>query len=318
MDFADIFLEPDSFLGNSWKASANGKLRHPTVSAMCNLLTCATKEAVGFYLRENGLDEIAYNRLESLLKVLMAVVEDHNAQFISKISFRSLASVTARKRHAEDEAALRRVSASISGDMTRLAERLLSLVSNEPSTPNTNVFKMDTALKPSPPQPSFVVVRLHGKKPARFQESTTIPTFLEWEKPCVCRVLKSVTGKAGRDQFLSSEKICIQFAKQFIASLRNECGSANVILRTNASAKDPSNDNNTTYMDVLPVEVATRDSFGTSYSSLLSKHFFYRKESGLVEITVANVFPCALSRQSSLLTTEIVATKTQAVASQGK
>lgn len=303
MNFAEQFLEPKDFLGTPWQTSATGKLQQPTVSAMCDLLTRAAKEAVGFYVRETGMDELAYSRLESLLKVLMSVVDDHTAQRFGPVSFRSMR-VATRMKHAEEEASLRKVSASISGDMTSLAERLLFIVQNEPNVAIAGAFQMHPASNiPSSRRPCYVMIRFYGKKPSRFNESTTIPTFVEWDKPCICRVPKDIVDGSGCD--LVTEKVCVEFAKVLTTAVRSECGAANLIFRTDAGATEGRKDG-VTYMDVFPVDAIESS---VACASILSKHFFHRKGATLVETTVANEFPCALSRQSSLLTTEIVSMK---------
>lgn len=298
MDFAEGFLEPKGFLGTHGQSSDSGKLQQPTIPAMCALLTRAAKDAVNFYIRENSLDELVYSRLEALLKVLMSVVEGHNAQRVGPSSAR-FAKVAARMKLAEEEAALRRVSASISGDMTYLAERLLSLVQNEPHQAVAGAPHA-TIPTPSSQPPRYVVVRLYGKKPDRFEESTTIPTFLEWDKPCICRVAKHIAERPGGE--LSPERVCREFARPLHDSLRNEYGEVSVTLRTDAGSAEGSDDR-VTYLDVFPVDSVESTA---SHDSFRSKHFLYRNRATLVEITVANEFPCALSRQSSLLTTDIV------------
>jgi hypothetical protein len=82
MDLADdfYFLEPDFILGTPIAVSTAGKLiQQPTVFAVCGMLTNVTKEAVGFYLHEDGMDELAYYRLENLQRAVMNVLEDHNS-----------------------------------------------------------------------------------------------------------------------------------------------------------------------------------------------------------------------------------------------
>jgi len=306
MDFADHFLEPASFLGTVWKpanSTSNDKLMQPTIAAMCSLLTEVAKEAVGMYLKEDGMDEIAYSRLEKLLKVLMSVVEDHSALPVVRSTSRPMSFVV-RKRQVEEEASLRKVSASISGDMTKLAERLLSLVENEKGT-------ADVAPLSRSKRPCYVLLRLYGKKPPRFQESTTIPTFLEWEKPCICRVPKDISEDLSGTTPPSMENICVKFAAPFLTYLSQEIGKSSVVLRTSPSLSNASSRDDKTYVDVIPVEGTGNDPFQLSLASKRSKHFVHRKEpSTLVETTVAKEFPCALSRQSSLLTTEIVSTRT--------
>jgi hypothetical protein len=321
MDFADEFLEPELILGTPITVSSAGKLQQPTVSAMCSMLTNVTKEAVGFYLREDGMDELAYYRLENLLRAVMNVLEDHNPHGMGRGAFQGMGT-SARRRYVEEEASLRRVLASLSGDMTRLAERLLLTVENEPATPDAS-----SASSPASPKkqvvkrPCYVVVRIFGKKPARFEESTTIPTFLEWDTPCVCRVPKTIDQKPSRDLSKWAKKLCLEFARPLLFSLQNECGTDSVILRTEPGG-DLFPDPSMTYLHVFPASTDNipgleRSPSTSTSNALISKRFFHPKDTGgkkskaasanvLVELTVAHAFPCALSRQRSLLTTEIL------------
>lgn len=299
MDFADHFLEPTSFLGSVWKpTNATEKLKQPTIAAMCGLLTDVAKEGVVMFLKEDGMDEIAYGRLESLLKVLMSVVEDHSTFVNVPIASPPMSFMT-RKKQVEEEACLRKVLASISGDMTKLAERLLSIVANEKVDAITPVANVKKAV--------YVLVRLYGKKPPRFQESTTIPTFLEWDKPCICRIPQRLLERSVAN---SMEKVCVNFAHPFLSYLSAEVGKSNVMLRTSPSL-DYAHRMDKTYLDVFVVEGVGNDPFHLSMTLKRSKHFFHRREpSTIVETTVALEFPCALSRQSSLLTSEIISTRT--------
>jgi hypothetical protein len=305
MSFANKFLEPEVILGILWNDCSGEKLQQLTVPMLSKLLSTVVKQAIDFYTREMGLDELAHFRLESLLKLLMGVVEDRSSSINGRPPWRSsLANISVRKRFAEEEAALRRVSASISSEMTKLAERLLLIVANEPQQPELKQKLLQ--------RPKYVVTRLHGQRPLRFQESTTIPAFLEWEKPCICRIPKSLVEDQRSDTFVSMEELCKMFAGPLIAFLKSHSGGSEVILETNPTKVDQRNRReHTIFLDVFPVEVIDRDIFST-HSSLLFKHFFYRIDnSGLVEITVAREFPCPLSRQSSLLTTEIQPIKSQ-------
>jgi hypothetical protein len=322
MDFADDFLEPECILGTAITVSTAGKLQQPTVSAMCGMLTSVTKEAVALYLREDGMDELAYYRLEHLLRAVMNVLEDHNPHGMGRGALRAMGA-SARKRHVEEEASLRRVLASLSGDMTSLAERLLLTVENEPATPDASSPSLPTSPKKQVSRPPcYVVARIFGKKPARFEESTTIPTFLEWNTPCVCRVPKTIDQKPSRDLSKWTKKLCLEFARPLLFSLQNECGTDSVILRTEPGG-DLFPDPGMTYLHVFPVTADNTPgqewgSSNNTSNTLISKRFFHRKDSGgkksktpasaavLVELTVAHAFPCALSRQRCLLTTEIL------------
>ena len=112
MAFADGFLEPNEILNRHGPRSTTGKLDQPTVSALCSHLTAVAKEAVQCYLREDGMDEVAYSRLEFLLFKMMDVLSDHGS--LSLQHGRSIRTMSAsmRKRHVEEETVLRRVVSS--------------------------------------------------------------------------------------------------------------------------------------------------------------------------------------------------------------
>jgi hypothetical protein len=323
MDFADDFLEPEFILGTAIAVSPTGQLQQPTISAMCGMLTSITKEAVALYLREDGMDELAYYRLENLLKAVMHVLEDHNPLGLGRGTLRGM-NASARKRHAEEEAFLRKVLASLSGDMTSLAERLLLTVENEATTPDASSqgSQATTTKKQVSKRPCYVVARIFGKKPLRFQESTTIPTFLEWDMPCICRVPKTITQKPSHDPAKWMKKLCLEFARPLLSSLQSECGASSVILRTEPGL-DLFPDPDMTYLHVFPVTADNvpgleRPSSTSASNAFVSKRFIHSKDSDgkkkvsginsvtLIELTVAHAFPCALSRQRCLLTTEFV------------
>lgn len=302
--FAEHFLEPQTLLGLDGKTPGPERLQQPTVSTMCNLLTKLSKESVRFYFRERGMDQLAHDRLENLQKVLMAVVDNH-AQNSRRDRIPSRSSnIAVRVRQAEEEAALRRAVSSISAEMTKLADRLLRNVEGEPSSsPQSNWTRQWKP--PSHPRSAFVAIRLFGKKPPRFEESTTIPTFLEWEKVCICRV-PSASNHINANDDAAVERSCLDFAAPLLKALQKECGKKNVQLRTHPDAKEAAE--NLTYLHVIPVEILDTDPF--TLTKLTSKRFFHRKGSAYVETKVAKEFPGALSRQSALLTTEFVSAKT--------
>ena len=76
MTFANSFLEPEE-LFNTDKNVTNLKLPRPTLPHMSSLLTSISKEAVTMYSREGGMDASAYSQLESLLMIVMGVLDDH-------------------------------------------------------------------------------------------------------------------------------------------------------------------------------------------------------------------------------------------------
>ena len=293
MGFADKFLEPTSVFKSS--SSSTGRLDQPTFELMCSKLTETVKKAVSLYLREEGTDELAYSRLEALQKSLLSVLDERTAQGSAHgISPRSL-SPSSRKRHVGAEADLRKVLASISGEVTRLAERLLLSVQDEPR---------ESSRKPElEHQTCFVLLRLSGRKPIRFQESTALPTFLEWDSPCICRVPWSIVHKVSQSK-VDFSRLCRAFAEPYLKALQSECGVDGVVLRTTADDPEAPVDDKKTILHAFPVEIV--DTATSGISTLVAKRFFYRTPKAMMELTVAHPFPCALSRQKVLLQSEIL------------
>lgn len=341
MSFADNFLEPDLLDDSNGKPPSTSRLPQPTVSGMCALLTSITKEAVSMYVREEGMDGRAYTRLESLLKILMDSLDEHGMNGLGSSGRTRFSNGMGRKRYVEEEASLRKVIASISGDMTKLAERLLGVVQDDP----TNPAKASEARNNRKPQNEeerlsyFIRVHLSGKKPSRFLESTTLPTFLEWDKPCICRVPKKIVesalaASAGRRHPERLEEImCLEFVKPLRNALQRDNGSSSIVFRV-GNQKTPSLPEEGIFVDVAFVQMHIISSFADAANQRedlafghQSKHFFYRipqaddapgqksqtlragGSTGLMEMTVANSFPCPLSRQRTVLTSEFVSTK---------
>jgi hypothetical protein len=276
-----------------------------------------------FLIKEEGNEELAFSRLQSLLRTVMVVIEDHSA-LLNNLSFPI--QLAARKRLAAEAAALRGASASISSDITYSAEKLLLMSENElhhQQTPSLSAswMKSDSQLLH---QPCYVQVLFSGCKPMRFIESTSIPTFFEWDTPSICRVSQSVIKSAirlnenAKDTSSFSNKICDVFGKALIEGLSNE--GVPVIFRFGNSVEEPKvYDENYVYLDISVV-LSSNSRLDAPLESDFSKNieikrFVYRKRietlrkgssSRLVELTVARPFPCALSRQRTLLTSEFI------------
>jgi hypothetical protein len=136
------------------------------------------------------------------------------------------------------------------------------------------------------------------------------------------------------------ERICVEFGTALRDALVAE--AASLMFRTGGQVNDAMNDSfdtSTTHLDVSMVHMDLSTSNGNQLddvsASRQSKHFFYRKLSSatceppppptltgrnrsvpelfpdpvshLVELSVAHPFPCALSRQRTLLTSELLA-----------
>jgi len=342
MEFAGSFLEPQSLFGYQAKKQAGTrKLGRPTTTVMSDMLTACATDAVSNYLKEEGSEELAYSRLESLLRKVMAVIEE-NAPLTGGI----LIPLAARRRLAEEDAALRKASAVLNSNLSTLAQRM-SMASE---TPEKKVqFKISPTAVPRGSRGLllrrryYVRVMLSGEKSPRFAESTTIPTFLEWENDCVCRVPKAVVMKAmegnssGAVQSLES-RICSAFGKPLHEMLSKEIPKGQLIMRTSVFEESADADHTgKTFLDIALVHVdpssvdddlvGGRRQLQQQQDTMESKRFFYRKAassfalsqqgvelSGLlnnvatnmVELTVAHKFPCPLSRQRTVIASEIM------------
>eukprot|EP00980_Cylindrotheca_fusiformis_P014003 scaffold3653_cov124-Cylindrotheca_fusiformis.AAC.6 len=316
MSFANTFLEPDGICKTTKNPCDGSVLPQPSISGMSILLTRLTKEAVSFYSREESMDSLAYSRLESLLKVLMGILDDH-----SSVRTR-LKKSTLRKQQIEEEASLRKAIASISFDMTKVAERLLLIAEDEPAGPASRGSSKLTFKKN---RPYFVSVMLSGEKPTRFLESTTLPTFLEWDAPCICRVPKEVVESAiagcAHDSDRLEQVMCSAFGESIRAALLSDGSNATILLKTGGRPNPTeSHDGGPIIlvevgfveMDVPDFDISDADvtSFGHQ-----GKHFIYERQgdettlAAFLKMTVARPFPCTLSRQRTLLTSELVASK---------
>lgn len=325
MAFADEFLEPARMLHAHEARATTGTLQQPTVAAMCKMLSNVANEAVQLYLLEEGMDEVAYARLEGLLQIVMNILCGYGSLGLNRgRSIRAMNS-SMRKQHIEEEAALRRVVAALSGDITKLAEKLL-LLAQERDTNN----EMKLSEKDLSKRPFYVLIEISGTKPPRFQESTTLPTFMDWSMPCVCRVPQQVVDTAHKiakgGSHALNECICVEYGKPLKLALASEKSPDSIILchdlqSTSSGIRDPSK----TFIDITILEADT-DLPDSMPFPLESRRFFYQKNTAnadprddngklviatpakfmktMIEVTVANTFPLPLSRQCTLLTSK--------------
>jgi hypothetical protein len=190
----------------------------------------------------------------------------------------------------------------------------------------------------------YVRVLASGRKPNRFKESTTIPTFLEWGTACICRVPNTVVkaASAGKksDPRVIEERICYEYGKPLRDALVSECPKGSVLFRTAGRVGEAASESDsTTFLDIsmvymgIPPDQLKLAGKEESMGPKESKRFYYRKSSSsetipgtplpgddlpelsadltsnLVELRVAQQFPCALSRQRALITSEFVSSK---------
>lgn len=329
MKFASTFLEPPSITGGqaSAQSKTTGMLDRPSLSILCRMLCGLAKDAIDNYLKEPGMEAHAYQRLEQLLKVVMGVVDEYSSVGIKRKS-RGNAFV-------EESAALRKMSAILNGHMTRLAERMLLLaedkaVNNKGNATNISFTSELPSDQPSthmnPNQQYYVRVELLGTKTARFRESTSLPTFMEWENPSVCRVPSSALLKASSIEGhtlhfalrgapsiekahggSSEQRLCLAFAEPLLLALSYEVALESIVFSSVRPSTDIPADDLRTYLIVSlantdrTVERTKRILFNKEEIESSTSNFGLKS---FVEYTVAQEFPCALSRQRTILTSE--------------
>ena len=167
---------------------------------------------------------------------------------------------------------------------------------------------------------------LSGKKPTRFLESTTLPTFLEWDAPCICRAPKEIIKSALFASKMTDDKledlICSTIGKPILDALIHYDKSSTIVFNTVGRSKKNKQKDADIFleigfvnMDISSFEMTEK---GGAAFGMMGKHFHYQKpaadEEGksvtnLVKMTVANPFPCPLSRQRTVLTTEVLASR---------
>merc|ERR1739838_611169 len=134
----------------------------------------------------------------------------------------------------EESAALRRMSASLNSDMTRLVENI-ELIAGEEKDPfekaRAQLYEQDDIYETRAGDKTlngqyYVRVALFGKKPSRFKESTSLPTFLEWETPSICRVPQTTIAEASKKDGTVESRICAAFAEPLLRALSNEIFSS--------------------------------------------------------------------------------------------
>ena len=309
MAFARDFLEPRilrDVMDLSLAENEGLRLHEPTIPVLCAILTRVSKESVDMYERETGMASLAFKRLEELLKIVM----DYSS---TTVNMERRGTRLNKTQTVEEIAVLRKVSTSINQLITKMTGRILQFSSEKERHDRSAGFNF---LRANHKDLFFVRIQLTGKKSDRFLESTTIPTFLDWDVPYICRVpnqdvlravkkVNYIEKNEKRDpSHLKSfqEEVCKIYAESFISFLKEDLPNNNIKVCTEPPNESEiiESDNNTLYFCVSPVHVIRS---GKDRSHHLSKKFCFRSTQQLTEeITVANHFPCALSRQASLMT----------------
>ena len=128
--------------------------------------------------------------------------------------------------------------------------------------------------------------------------STTIPTYLEWNMPSICRVPLPVLSKAkqmmpNNPMKSEDECICSAFSEKYVLALRDSGAASSIMLRIGETDEVLEEDPNT-YLDITIVQMKQPPRFGGKSRK------FLRKISGTTEF-VAHRCPHVLSRQRSLV-----------------
>jgi hypothetical protein len=292
-----------------------------TSKSLCQMLTFASKESISLYDKEGQMVSLAYSRLQEVLKIVMEVEEQ-----VAKSSKYVLRKGIKNHKHSytDDIFALRKVSASINEVVTKLAGRMSLIAGGEESSLSLSSFanmfvKNDEVENSSRPGAIYVRILLLGKKPSRFKESTSIPTFLDWGSACICRVprnavsesLKNAFGRGEELQKSLEREICRTFSEPLTSALKEEMDCKLLELLTEVPLNTGSLENSEkSYLVVTPtiVKEVNRN------NEIQSKRFqIKRRNPGpqnteiVTSITVAKHFPCAISRQPTLVTTEFTA-----------
>jgi hypothetical protein len=285
MDFANSFLEPDELLlATSKKVSASGRLQQPSVGVMCEVLNARAKEATDLYLKETGCEELALQRLEGLQRAIVSNFDESSRPVPGR-------GLRGRRRQVEDEAILRRMLANISVASARFSERVLQRIATSPAQ----------MLLPVQPR-VYVAMRVSGKKSKRFEETVALPPFVEWNEYCICSLssepVDDSDGPPSDFNFLLTK-----FAEPFLKALQSDKNTSDVQLWLAPLRHNPGAEST-----VLEVFVVDPDS-PLQLRTQSSRRFSFRKAEGVnltaLDFTVAVSFPCALSRQCSVVTTEL-------------
>lgn len=316
--FSDDFLEPSSLskqIDSKWRSNEMddgiANLPLPSTSTLCNLLALVMKEAIFLYDKESRTVPLAYSRSQEVLRIIMGVTEDHTSKSAMQYNRRGFR--TNAQNVIEETASLRKVSASINEIVTKLAERLHLIAGNGSALTMTSMTNLFNNSDGGELGTIYVRVMLYGKKIKRFEESTTIPTFLDWNVPYICRVpdaavasaLKNARGKGEDYNYSLAKEICKAFAEPLCLALQNEANGHDVVFDYKLQASNDVDDDKT----YITVSILTSKQ-SRANDSVESKRFHVigfdaeTKRDVISEITVAKYFPCALSRQSVLVTTE--------------
>lgn len=275
MDFAEEYLEPSHLLGSNRKRTPAGKLQQPSVFSLCNSFTAIVEEAVELYER-GGSVHVLPPRLEVLAKELSSVRDQLRSQTRATNN-------ASRKRFLEDDSALGLAVEYLYQKIPLLIS--LSRPAVEP--PHREIdYDTGTALFSD----SYFLLHLLGKKPPRFEDNAAVPTFVEWDFPCVLRISQGAfipgTLRTGA-------------AKEWVQGLADALQPdkdprMELIIETTPSRSAVEPGDSRTFVRFF--SISPRNTEGRC------KRFVYDTGNGrIAEVSVARSFPGPLSRQRVLL-----------------
>ena len=267
--FAGAFLEPQGLFRRDDNKFNFGHLSMEDVAMTLVGVVC---QMVAAFEEESGVDELACLHLEDLLALFPSKTRQDGSR--------------GRGIRSSPPLALRQVKACIYSKLAKLTE------------PSHDGSPLPNDLPDSAGAQIYVLVVLHGYKPKRFLESTSVPTFLEFNQPSICRVSVASLQEAARlkraDPSLSwDHSICSTFAQPLLNKLRQENDTDHpILLRTSQQVEVPSEETKT-YLSVMTVQ---------KFPGSKARRFIIRSDDSTTQLTVANPFPHTLSRQRSLVT----------------
>ncbi|KAL7456061.1 hypothetical protein ACHAWC_008790 [Mediolabrus comicus] len=273
MRFARSFLEPGGMFYGTGQYTYTRQL---SVRDVCSVLNVVIEQIYLAYAEEEGMEDIAFAHFEELLNKISASINN-----------------VSRRYNSEDINALRRVRALICSKLTPLTEHDIV------GSPTRNQLDSTVDFRGG----VYVRLLLCGYKPDFLKESTTIPTYFEWNAASICRVPVSVIMTASvlqkKTKRSLEECICMAFAEPLTKALKDKGSEIPIIVQTNST--DDGVDESKTYINIALVQRMKV----MSSASLKTRKFYLRNDDGITEFTVGHKFPYRTSRQRCLVKSEV-------------
>lgn len=273
MRFARSFLEPGGMFYGTGQYTYTRQL---SVRDVCSVLNVVIEQIYLAYAEEEGMEDIAFAHFEELLNKISASINN-----------------VSRRYNSEDINALRRVRALICSKLTPLT------VHDIVGSPTRNQLDSTVDFRGG----VYVRLLLCGYKPDFLKESTTIPTYFEWNAASICRVPVSVIMTATvlqkKTKRSLEECICMAFAEPLTKALKDKGSEIPIIVQANST--DDGVDESKTSINIALVQRMKV----MSSASLKTRKFYLRNDDGITEFTVGHKFPYRTSRQRCLVKSEV-------------